>query len=74
MVTRRFLADNLDKRRGRAGAERMPSVERHRVVRKLNTPAELLNAQVNVVTKRQRTDETVQRAVQRGFLGPYLPT
>lgn len=68
------LSGRLSRQTARAGAERMPSVERRRVVRKLGTPAEKSNAQADAVTNRQRTDETVQRAVQHGLLGPYLST
>ena len=69
---RKVGTSRVSRQTARAGAEKMPSVERRQVVRKLSTPAEKSNAQVDAVTKWQRTDETVQRAVQHGFLGPYL--
>jgi len=52
----------------------MLSVEQRRAVRKLGTPADKSNAQVNVVIPRQRTDEKVQRAVQHELRGRYLST
>jgi hypothetical protein len=56
----------------RVCGERMPSVKRSRVVRKLCPSAETSNVHFDAVTRRQRTDEPVQRAVQHGVFVPQL--
>jgi hypothetical protein len=52
----------------RAGAERMPSIERRYILRKLDPPAEQSNVQVDVMTKRQRKRYNEQYDME--FWGP----